>query len=111
MMHRPLWWRRFLARFSPRRALEIIEGDSLPERLPRRNLILAREDGEDWCVGLRCPCGCGERLEMMMLENVAPRWDAALDGKGRVSLHPSVWRRIGCRSHFWVREGKIVWCD
>jgi hypothetical protein len=48
---------------------------------------------------------------MMMLENVAPRWDIALDGKGRVSLHPSVWRRVGCRSHFWVRAGKIVWCE
>lgn len=111
MIARPLWWRRLLARFSPRRALEIVEGDSLPERLPRRNLILAREDGEDWCVGLHCPCGCGERLEMMTLGNVAPRWDVQLDGKGRVSLHPSVWRRVGCRSHFWVKAGKIVWCE
>lgn len=111
MMVRPLWWRRFLSRFSPRRALKIIECDSLPERLPRRNLVLAREDGENWCVGLRCPCGCGERLEMMTLDNVAPRWDVGLDEKGRVSIHPSVWRRVGCRSHFWVRAGKIVWCE
>jgi hypothetical protein len=47
----------------------------------------------------------------MMLENVTPRWDIALDKKGRVSLHPSVWRRIGCRSHFLVRAGRIVWCE
>jgi Family of unknown function (DUF6527) len=111
MTPRPLWWRRFLARFSPRRVLTIIESDSLPEQLPRRNLVLAREDGEDWCVGLRCPCGCGERLEMMMLENVTPRWDIALDKQGRVSLLPSVFRRVGCRSHFWVRAGRIVWCE
>jgi hypothetical protein len=111
MISRPLWWRQFLARFSPRRALTIIESDSLPERLPRRNIVLAREDGEDWCVGLRCPCGCGERLEMMMLENVTPRWDIVLDGKGRASLRPSVWRRVGCRSHFWVKDGKIIWCE
>src|SRR3984893_10193579 len=89
----------------------IILNACLRERLPRRNIVLAREDGEDWCVGLRCPCGCGERLEMMMLENVTPRWDIALDKKGRVSLHPSVWRRIGCRSHFLVRAGRIVWCE
>jgi len=27
--------------------------------MPRRDLVLAREDDEDWCVGMRCPCGCG----------------------------------------------------
>ena len=111
MRPRSLWFRRLLARIKPRHKLTIVEGDSLPSQLPRRGLVLAREDGEDWCVGLRCPCGCGDGLEMMLLVGVKPRWDVTLDGKGRVSLHPSVWRRDGCRSHFWVRAGKIVWCE
>jgi hypothetical protein len=96
---------------TPRRALRVVEGDSLPAKLPYRNLVLAREDGEDWCVGLRCPCGCGQRLEMMLLKSVKPRWDVTLDLRGRVTLHPSVWLRTGCRSHFWIRAGKVVWCD
>ncbi|MDM9644782.1 DUF6527 family protein [Rhizobium sp. S163] len=29
----------------------------------------------------------------------------------RPTLHPSVWRNSGCRSHFWVRRGRIAWCD
>ena len=37
-------------RYGPRRGLEIVEGDSLPARLPRRDLVLAREGDEDWCV-------------------------------------------------------------
>jgi hypothetical protein len=106
-----LWWRRLLEVASPRRSLKIIESDTLPARLPYRDLVLAREDGEDWCVGLRCPCGCGQRLEVMLLKEVKPRWDVMLDVRGRVSLHPSVWLRSGCRSHFWVRNGKVVWCD
>jgi uncharacterized protein DUF6527 len=36
---------------------------------------------------------CGERLEMMLLEEVKRRWDVQLDDRGRVSLHPSVWLR------------------
>jgi len=106
-----MWWRRFLETIGPRRALRIIEADTLPAKLPLRSLVLAREDGEDWCVGLRCPCGCGQRLEMMLLKNVKPRWDVTLDPRGRVTLHPSVWLRAGCRSHFWIRAGKVVWCE
>ncbi|MCP3404053.1 DUF6527 family protein [Bradyrhizobium sp. CCGB01] len=106
-----VWWRRLLDFVGPLRKLRIVEGDSLPAKLPFRDLVLARDGQEDWSVGLRCPCGCGERLEMMLLQGVKPRWDVMLDDKGRVSLYPSVWLRTGCRSHFWIRRGKIVWCD
>ncbi len=106
-----VWWRRLLDTIGPRRRLRIVEGDSLPAKLPLRDLVLAQEGSENWCVGLRCPCGCGERLEMMLLDEVKPRWDVVVDAEGRVSLHPSVWRRTGCRSHFWIRKGKVVWCD
>jgi hypothetical protein len=110
-MRRPLWWRQFLALVSPRRSVTIIEGDTLPNELPHRNLALARENGEDWCIGMRCPCGCGQRLEMMLLKEIKPRWDVRVNARGHVSLHPSVWLRTGCRSHFWMREGKVIWCE
>lgn len=111
MKRRPLWWRKFVAALSPCRAVKIIEGDTLPNELPYWNLVLARENGEDWCVGMRCPCGCGQRLEMMLLKELKPRWDARFDMRGRVSLHPSVWLRDGCRSHFWIRGGKVIWAE
>lgn len=111
MMLQSLWWRRFVARFAPRRSLKIVEGDMLPAKLPRRDLVLARDGAEDWSVGLRCPCGCGERLEMLLLKGVKPRWDVSVDRQGYVSLHPSVWLQKGCKSHFWVRSGRIIWCE
>lgn len=106
-----VWLRNLWAAWVPRRNVKIIEGDMLPETLPLRNLILAREDGEDWCIGMRCPCGCGERLELMLLKEVRPRWAVRLDARGRVTLHPSVWLKQGCRSHFWLRDGRVIWCD
>ncbi|MHC2584217.1 DUF6527 family protein [Bradyrhizobium diazoefficiens] len=111
MTKRPLWWRRLKAALTPRRTLKIVDGDMLPEKLPLLALVMARDDGDDWSVGMRCPCGCGERLEMMLLREVKPRWDVSIDSRGHISLHPSVWLREGCKSHFWVRSGKIVWCD
>ncbi|MCQ1572731.1 DUF6527 family protein [Neorhizobium galegae] len=59
---------------------------------------------------MRCPCGCGDTIELMVLDGARPRWDITVDHSGRPSLHPSVWRNIGCRSHFWVRRGRIQWC-
>jgi hypothetical protein len=111
MKRAPLWWRVFVARFALRRSLKILEGDTLPARLPRRNLVLMRDDDDDWSVGLQCPCGCGARLEMMVLKGVRPRWDVTTDNRGRPTLYPSVWLRTGCRSHFWVRRGRIFWCE
>ena len=111
MKRRSLWWRRMRAALAPRRSLKIVQGDILPEKLPHWNLVVARDGDEDWSVGLWCPCGCGQRLEMMLLKEVKPRWDLSVDRRGRVSLHPSAWPREGCKSHFWVRSGKIIWCD
>lgn len=111
MRRRRLWWRWAVTALTPRRSLKIVEGDELPKKLPLWDLVMARDGDEDWSVGMRCPCGCGKRLEMMLLKPVKPRWDIAVDARGHVSLHPSVWLREGCKSHFWVRSGKIVWCD
>lgn len=105
-----LWWRNAWARLAPSRRLRVIEGDSLPPRMPRRDVVLARDNGEDWCVGLRCPCGCGEVIELLVLAEAKPRWDVTIDASGRPTLSPSVWRQKGCRSHFWIRSGRVHWC-
>ena len=95
---------------APARRLQVVNGDSLPAKLPRRDLVLAREGEEDWCAGMRCPCGCGRRIELLLITEAEPRWDLHVDGEGRPSLSPSVWLRDGCQSHFVVRSGRIRWC-
>lgn len=97
--------------FDPALKIHIIKGDSLPKHMPTRDLILARDDEEDWCVGMRCPCGCGRTLELLVFPEANPGWRVEIDGKGRPSLAPSVWLKDGCRSHFWVRHGRVYWCE
>jgi len=104
------WLRGFWDRHGPTRKLTVIEDDVLPADLPRRDLILLREDGEDWSVGFRCPCGCGDTIELAVIAGARPRWDVTADAQGKPTLSPSVWRQKGCRSHFWVRGGRIYWC-
>ncbi|MFZ6048084.1 DUF6527 family protein [Pseudomonas sp. CR3202] len=95
---------------APRLRAVRIEGDALPKRFPRHQLIHLVDDGESWSAGFHCPCGCGDILEVALLKGASPRWELSVDRKGRPTLHPSVWRATGCGSHFWVRDGRIHWC-
>ncbi len=101
---------RFLDTFGPARRLQVIDGDSLPPRLPFRDIVLARDDGEDWCVGMQCPCGCGDIIELLVIAEARPRWDLRVGKNNKPTLHPSVWRKQGCGSHFWIKDGKVKWC-
>lgn len=103
------WWRRAKEWILPARRITISEEDGLPQRLLRRHLILVREGGEEWCVAMQCPCGCGQRVELPLIPEAVPRWSLHIDGRERPTLHPSVWLRDGCRSHYFVRSGKVVW--
>lgn len=99
---------RFIRHQKPRTVI-FFEGDELPENLPSYNLAVAREDGTLWSAGLICPCGCGRRLEVMLLPGVKPRWDLTIGVSGLPTLHPSIWVNTGCRSHFFLRDGQIIW--
>lgn len=110
-MKMPRWFRRLWGKYGPARRLQIIQADTLPSNLPTRDLVLTRDDGDNWSVGMRCPCGCGDTIELMVLREARPRWDISVDIARHPSLHPSVWRKSGCGSHFWVRKGRILWCE
>jgi len=108
-MSLPVWLLRVLEWLLPARTLTILQGDALPEKLPWRGLLLLRDGGEDWCVGLRCPCGCGQRIELPLIQEANPRWKLRIELDGTPTLVPSIWLQDGCRSHFFVRGGKVEW--
>jgi hypothetical protein len=76
------WWRRRRGARVELYRLSYVDGDELPAVL----------------------------LEMMLLPEVTPRWRLRTDEEGP-SLHPSVWAADGCRSHFWLRNGLVQWCE
>lgn len=90
------------------RVIDVV-GDELPESLRRGQVIRLIDEGEEWSVGMVCPCGCGDKIELMLLPGVKPRWNLTIDRQGRPTLHPSVWRSVGCKSHFWLRDGRVMW--
>jgi len=96
------WWRADLRVMT-------VNGDQLPEIIPRNRVVRLVDQGCDWSVGFTCPCGCGDAIELLLLPSIAPHWTLVLDQLKRPTLAPSIWRTTGCRSHFWVRSGRIIW--
>ncbi|EEJ5471725.1 hypothetical protein AU693_004813 [Salmonella enterica subsp. diarizonae] len=105
----PRWFLKLKESLMPRRRVIVVEGDTPPLKLPKRNLILARENNEDWAVAFFCPCGCGKWIELLLLKEAKPNWSIQVDQKNIPTFHPSVLLQKGCKSHFWLRNGKIEW--
>jgi hypothetical protein len=82
----------------------------LPDKLSAGELYAEGEGKHVWKVAMICPCGCEQVLEMNTLPDSFPRWQLMVHEDGTVTLHPSVWRQVGCRSHFFLRRGLIEWC-
>jgi hypothetical protein len=54
---------------------------------------------------LLCPCGCNEVILLNLNPGRRPRWSINIDFLGRPTVHPSIWQKVGCMSHFWIRAG------
>ena len=84
--------------------------EDLPDAVAGGQLYVVGEGGYTWCAAMVCPCSCGETLQMSLLLEGRPRWTFEEQSDGTPTLHPSVWRQVGCRSHFFLRKGVVIWC-
>jgi hypothetical protein len=88
----------------------LIVDEALPKQLKRRTLYVVEEDGFEEQAAMICPCGCRSVLNMNLLPDERPCWRVTRNDDGTATLHPSVWRKKECGSHFWFRNGRVVWC-
>ena len=105
-----LWsWAKslFVRRPSPLRTVRVEEP---PEALRPRTVYLLGEGEHVWSVVMLCPCGCGEEIQLSTVGG-RPRWSVQLETDGALTLTPSVWRKVGCKSHFFLRKGVVQWCS
>lgn len=98
------WFRR-----APK-PLRTVHLEELPERLEAGVVYVLGEGAHKWFVALLCPCGCGATVQVSLLPDAVPTWKLIEHPDQTISLHPSVWGRVGCRSHFFLRRGQIQWC-
>ncbi len=99
----------FRSAFQPKWHLTGVE--DAPDRLKAHTAYLVGKPGHEWTCAFRCPCGCGEIVWLNLIKAPGrPTWRVEQHGRKTFSIFPSVWRTTGCKSHFFVRRGRIDWC-
>ncbi|MBC7382939.1 MAG: hypothetical protein H7296_08075 [Bacteroidia bacterium] len=83
--------------------------DDVPESISSGKIYIVGNKGYHWQGVMLCPCGCKEHLYINFIEEQHPCWTYKIGGEKKITLHPSLWRKTGCKSHFFVKKGKVVW--
>jgi hypothetical protein len=78
-----------------------------PEKLESNLVYVVGQHGHLWSAEFLCPCGCQAIIRLSLHMSGRPRWNVTQHLGGRVSLKPSIWRQVGCKSHFILHRGQI----
>jgi hypothetical protein len=62
-----------------------------------------------WSAAFICPCGCKELISLSLVPRDSPRWRYHVSAQDPISLSPSIWRTKGCKSHFFIKNGRVLW--
>jgi hypothetical protein len=71
---------------------------------PGQMVFVIGSGAPKWAQHL-CPCGCNEVILLNLNSGRRPCWSLHYDLLGRPTVHPSIWRKEGCMSHYWIRNG------
>jgi hypothetical protein len=80
----------------------------IPDKLKPLILYIEGDGNKDQFAALLCPCGCGEEINLNLEPDEEPCWHLA--SGNFTDLSPSIWKSNNCKSHFFIKEGKVKWC-
>jgi hypothetical protein len=83
--------------------------EELPDSINKKIIYLLGNKQNTWCLVFECPCGCKNTIHLNTLKETRPYWKYEIKKRLAITISPSVNRIIGCRSHFFIRNGKVLW--
>lgn len=81
-----------------------------PNSFSSKIVYLQGGNGNEWLAGFICPCGCREFIELVLVQGAYPSWRILKGKKMRITILPSISLSSGCKSHFFIINGKVIWC-
>lgn len=103
--------RYFLSLFKQGKKFRYKIVTDIPQKLKYRTIYLTANDGYVWQAMMLCPCGCGIKLFINLIEEQKPSWYYTVNENNDISLYPSIHRKVDCKSHFFLRKGKVIWVN
>jgi len=104
------WLARWFGFRTEAERWKAIYSEDEPDQVSFGHVFVVGEQGHHWQAIMQCPCRCGARIQLCLLQGVRPSWRVHVASNQCVTLRSSIWRTTGCRSHFFVRNGEIEWC-
>jgi len=71
-------------------------------------IMVVYQKNPHWAL-FRCPCGCHHVISLSLQRTQYPSWTVQMNLSGRPTVYPSVKQVKGCRSHFWIKDGRVYW--
>lgn len=102
-------WLRKRYRFYAAAKYKYVFVKESPEVIAENTVIIVAEDGMPDSLVFKCPCGCNTDIYLNLLKDAKPRWNFRISKKNKITITPSIWRKVGCKSHFFIRVGRIIW--
>lgn len=93
-----------------RKGYRIKVTDDLPEEVESQAIYVVGDPNRPQYAIFLCPCGCGRSIELNLNPESSPCWKLKWHLFGTISLSPSIWRKSGCWSHFFLKHSKVLWC-
>jgi hypothetical protein len=92
--------------FSRKYSLKLVEEE--PDTISDKIIYVVGDEEFQAFAVMLCPCGCHSKIHLNLLSGNKPTWSVSTKS-GIPTLKPSIWRKVGCESHFFIRSGKVVW--
>jgi hypothetical protein len=83
--------------------------DETPDKLKNKVIYFIGHEGYYWQAVMMCPCSCKKIIQLNLIADHKPYWEYRIERNNQITLSPSIHRIVGCKSHFFVRKGKIIW--
>jgi len=83
--------------------------NDLPVNIIDKTIYIVGQKEHPWLIVFNCPCGCHSPIQLNLLKEGDPCWKFKISNNKKINISPSVWRIVGCKSHFIVRNSKIGW--
>lgn len=103
------WWHWLPLPWRTWRLVGHVEaGDEVPDRLPRKGVVLVGPPERPSWLAFDCPCGHGHRLMVNLDSRRRPSW--RVESLRPLSIRPSIDNITSeRRCHFFLLRGKITW--
>jgi len=86
-----------------------IHVEDLPDTIENKTIYIIGEDGYEWLVVFKCPCGCNDTIQLNLLLDGEKVWRIIYHHDGTISISPSVRRIVNCKSHFTISRNMVTW--